>query len=362
MLAVRDPYHLRIAAASVRIALAAFVYFVMGPVYPKVAFLTPIVLAYMVVASIFLVLVVLRIGDRPRAILGAITDMFVLTILMHTIGSTVSVVSTLYVFAAALNTLTVGPRVGFITATLACTFYAALLVVEYGLHFSLLQLFGREPNALVSPLEAFSSWLLTSLLVVATTLIVASLVRTNQARERQLREANVRLLALTNRDALTDLWNRRYLLQSIEAAIEKGRLGRFALAVFDLDGFKSVNDTHGHLEGDALLQGIACNLVEEAGPDDVVCRFGGDEFVVMLKDVDAAEASERVERMRLGVRAAALSFRPDCPVTASVGLTMSRAEDDADALVRRADALAYAAKRTGRDRLTSDSEEIESVP
>lgn len=361
MLAVRDPYHLRIAAASVRIGLAAFVFFVLGTVYPKVGFLTPLVFAYLVISSVFLLLVVMRIGDRPRAIVGAVNDLFMLTILMHAIGSTVSVVSTLYVFAAALNTLTVGPRVGFITATLACTFYAGLLVAEYVFDFSMLRLMGRPPNELVSSAEAFASWLLTSLLVIATTLIVASLVRTNQARERQLREANDRLLALTNRDALTDLWNRRYLFQRIESAIAKGKLGRFALAVFDLDGFKAVNDTYGHLEGDSLLQGIACKLVEEAGPNDVVCRFGGDEFVVLLRHVDATEAGERVERMRRGVRDAALSFRSDCPVTASVGLTMSRPDDDAEALMRRADALAYTAKRRGRDRLSSDSEEIVAV-
>lgn len=361
MLAVRDPYHLRIAAASVRIGLAAFVFFVLGGVYPNLAVLSPLVLFYFLVSSVFLILVVLRIGDRPRAIAGAINDMFVLTILMHTVGSTVGVVGTLYVFAAALNTLTVGPRVGFITATLACSLYGTLLIAEHVFDFSLLRMFGLPPNELVTPLEAFASWSLTSLLVVATTLIVASLVRTNQARERQLREMNERLLALTNRDPLTDLWNRRYLFQRIEYAIAKGKLGRFALAVFDLDGFKAVNDTLGHLEGDVLLQGIAAKLVEEAGPDDVVCRFGGDEFVVLLRNVDSTEATQRVERMRRAVRDAALAFRSDCAVTASVGMTMSRPDDAAAALMRRADALAYTAKRSGRDRLTRDSEEFEVV-
>ncbi len=359
MLAVRDPYHLRIAAGSARIGIAAFVLLVLGEVYPAVTAMRPIVFGYVVIASCFLLLIVLRVGDRPRAIAGAVVDMSLLTLLMHAIGSTASVVSTIYVFAAALNTLTVGPRVGFICATLACSFYGALLVAEYWLHLSLLTVLGIPPDALVSPLEAFASWLLTSLLVVATTLIVASLVRTNQARERELREANDRLLALTNRDPLTDLWNRRYLFQRLEKVIAKGKHGSFALAVFDLDGFKAVNDRHGHLAGDSLLQTIAQKLVEHAGPSDVVCRFGGDEFVVLLRDVDPDAATVRVEAMRRGVRDAARSFDPECDVTASVGLTMSRPEDDAPALMRRADELAYSAKRAGRDRVTIDSQELE---
>lgn len=352
MLTVKDPYHLRIAAGAVRIALAFFAVIVLGPVHETIRALSGVLYAYIAIAACFLVLIVLRIGDRPRAISGSIVDMAVITLLVHALGSTSSVMTTVYVFAAVLNTLTVGPRIGVLVSSFACVCYGGLLLAEHTGVLAVARVAGLPARAISTPLEAFTSWALTTVMLLATAAIVGTLVSLNQDRELELRAANDRLLALTNRDPLTDLWNRRYLLERIESALAKGKHGRFALAVFDLDGFKSVNDRFGHLSGDALLRSIAQAIVPAAGPRDVVCRFGGDEFIVLLREVDALEAERRAQALRQAVREAATAFREDCGVTTSVGVTMSRDSDDATSLMRRADDLAYGAKRAGGDRVT----------
>lgn len=357
MLTSKDPYHPRIAAGASRIALAAFALVVLAPIYATIHALAYVLYGYIATSTIFLVLIVLRVGDRPRAIAGGIVDMFLITVLVHSLGSTASVMTTVYIFAAVLNTLTVGPRVGFIVSVLACVFYGALLLAEHHGVVEVVRMVNGVERHHAAPIEAFASWALTTVMLMATTAIVGMLVDMNTRREGELRAANERLLALTNRDPLTDLWNRRYLFERIESAFAKKKHGRFALAVFDLDGFKSVNDRFGHLTGDALLQAIARAIVEAAAERDVVCRFGGDEFVVLLREVDSEEAERRAHALRRAVRDGSNAFRQDCAVTTSVGVTMSRASDDAASLMRRADDLAYGAKRAGGDRVTLESSE-----
>jgi len=360
MQAARDPYTLRVVAGGVRIVLALFALIVFEPLLRFSYFARQALVVYIAVASTFLVFIVLRIGDRKRAIAGGVFDMAIITLLVHVLGSTTSVITTIYVFAATLNTLVVGPRVGVTMSVIAAIAYGGLLLAEHSGLVSLVATANGapDPNAMVS---AIGSWMLTTILLVATTSIVASLVTINETREGELRQANERLLALTNRDPLTDLWNRRYLFERIERSFAKEKHGQFALAVFDLDGFKGVNDRHGHLVGDTLLQSIARGILAASRDRDIVCRFGGDEFVVMLRDCDAHEARLRMDRIRATVRDVAMSFRSDCHVTVSVGLTMSRLDDDPASLIRRADDLAYRAKRAGGDRVHSDSIPLDAL-
>lgn len=349
MFAVRDPYHLRIAAGAIRLLLVAIAYAGLAPLNPAVHALRWLFLGYFAAASVFLVLIALRIGDRPRAIAGAVIDLSTITVMVHALGSTTSVLPTVYVFAAVLNTMTVGPRVGMIVSMLACAAYGALLGAE---HLGILALTPGVEQA--SGLEATVSFVLTSFMLLATTTIVASLLRTNIVRQRELEAANAKLLAITNRDPLTDLWNRRYLFEQLGAHQKRGGSG-YAVAVFDLDGFKAVNDRRGHLEGDDLLRRIAEALRSVARTDDVVCRFGGDEFVVLFRDTTLERAHELVEAMRAKIRLASTAFDAEGVITASVGLTQGRAEDrESTDAMKRADALAYRAKRAGKDRVVSD--------
>lgn len=157
-------------------------------------------------------------------------------------------------------------------------------------------------------------------------------------------------------DALTGLYNRHYLqmhLPRLQAqAFEAGR--PLALIVCDLDHFKAVNDRHGHAAGDAVLRAVAGRLAGGVRAPDLVTRFGGEEFIVLLPDTGLEAAMGIAERLRRDLAAAPVSL-PDggvLPVTASFGVsTVLWDECNAEAAIRRADAALYRAKRLGRNQV-----------
>jgi diguanylate cyclase (GGDEF)-like protein/PAS domain S-box-containing protein len=167
------------------------------------------------------------------------------------------------------------------------------------------------------------------------------------ARERLLSE----LAARATTDALTGLSNRRAASEALVAEIERARRYERPLAVvlFDLDRFKSINDDLGHEAGDRVLRAFGGVLRSSARSTDVVARWGGEEFLAILPEADLEAASHFAER----VRDAFASAHPldGRVVTTSAGATQLAAGDDDDAIVRRADAALYDAKRAGRDRL-----------
>jgi diguanylate cyclase (GGDEF)-like protein len=160
---------------------------------------------------------------------------------------------------------------------------------------------------------------------------------------------------LAFRDALTGLPNRRYIELKVEHGLQDHqRLGRlYGLLMFDLDHFKQVNDSHGHEAGDAMLKAIGKNVSQGLRPDDVVGRWGGEEFLVLAPDVDALTLGDLAERCRVLIAessvAAGLSR---VSVTASIGATVLIHSDNANSVISRADELMYQSKHTGRDRTT----------
>jgi diguanylate cyclase (GGDEF)-like protein len=172
----------------------------------------------------------------------------------------------------------------------------------------------------------------------------------SQHRERAL-EASRR----AEHDALTGLGNRRLferraaeLLPAAEAAARP-----LALALIDVDHFKSINDGHGHAAGDAVLAALAQLLRENTRGGDVLARLGGEEFVVLLPDMPHARAVEVCERLRERIEQRRWPALPaPCTVTASIGLASAPGYDLAD-LLRRADAALYEAKRGGRNRVSA---------
>lgn len=125
-----------------------------------------------------------------------------------------------------------------------------------------------------------------------------------------------------------------------------------AVLVIDIDRFKTVNDGYGHPVGDAVIRAVAQAILQAVREHDTVGRYGGDEFIALLEDVDARTAQRIAERIQSRIRAVGVAAGP--PVTASIGLSIGGCDpDQLDALVREADVALYAAKTAGRDRIRS---------
>ena len=172
----------------------------------------------------------------------------------------------------------------------------------------------------------------------------------------RLAESEVLLRKLARRDSLTELLNRRTFDDALSTEIL--RAGRFdhelSLLIIDIDHFKAVNDDHGHLAGDAVLQGLSDRLRAVSRSVDSVYRYGGEEFVFILPETGLEGATEFAERIRRVVRERPFEL-PDGhtrEVTVSVGVvTMPQHGDNASTLIAAADAALYAAKRGGRDQV-----------
>jgi diguanylate cyclase (GGDEF)-like protein len=164
------------------------------------------------------------------------------------------------------------------------------------------------------------------------------------------------------RDPLTRLYNRRFMTDKI--AHEQARRLRdgavFTLALGDLDGFKQVNDRHGHACGDAVLVETARALKTGCRATDAVARWGGEEFLILLPDTDLAGAKAVLERLMDGVRALSVSCEGAAiSPTMTCGAADSRHGADAEAVIRHADAAMYHGKTAGKDRLVIFSDKLD---
>lgn len=160
---------------------------------------------------------------------------------------------------------------------------------------------------------------------------------------------NATLANLTLTDALTGVANRRRLdqaLQSFCAATEP----HGALLLLDIDGFKAFNDRHGHLAGDACLRDVARRLAGAVDRHDLLARFGGEEFAVLLPEATLAEAVAVAERLRLAVAPQGMTATgPAAGVTVSIGVAEARGPITSARFVEQADSALYVAKRSGRN-------------
>jgi two-component system, cell cycle response regulator len=158
-------------------------------------------------------------------------------------------------------------------------------------------------------------------------------------------------------DGLTGLWNRAFFNTRWEQ--EYARSLRYktpiSIAFLDIDHFKSINDTFGHSAGDTALCGVAKLLVRECRQSDLVCRYGGEEFVVMMPETAAADAAGVCERIRAAIEANSWPRHPDRKITVSIGIAGGRATDTItkDAWVDVADKNLYAAKHAGRNQVVT---------
>jgi diguanylate cyclase (GGDEF)-like protein len=161
---------------------------------------------------------------------------------------------------------------------------------------------------------------------------------------------------LAFRDGLTGLPNRRYLEMKVEQALqEHQRFGRlYGLLMFDLDRFKQVNDNHGHEVGDAVLKAVAKTLVQGQRTVDIIGRWGGEEFLVLMPDLDAVMLGDLAERCRVLIAQSSVAGAASrVGVTASIGATVLSHSDSALSAIRRVDELMYQSKHSGGDRTTA---------
>lgn len=184
---------------------------------------------------------------------------------------------------------------------------------------------------------------------------VTEQVRTKAKLEdmlEKLAQTNVQLQELSQIDHLTQLPNRRMLFERLRLALSQSRRrGNYVgLAYIDLDGFKSINDSHGHDAGDALLVKVAADLRAQLRDGDTLARIGGDEFVALLIDIDSVEqCMPTIERIRDAASNAVHYRGVELRVTASIGIALSGLDSDADELLLRADNAMYNAKRAGKN-------------
>jgi diguanylate cyclase (GGDEF)-like protein len=347
-----DPQRLNFAAGLSRIVLIVAALTIFPILYPAVAELRPVFFAYLPIAIVGQVFIYFRRGGWLRPLLGGVADLGVVTLILHHVGSASSFLITIYAFSAVVNTLVVGKRMGLALWGIALAMYGTVLTLE-----SLgvipyapggpdwVSKTAPEPSALI-PLIG-----VTGFMTLVPAMIVGGLIARIRAEERELERANRRLTDLSIRDPLTGVFNRRYLLDELSSALDSRRdpESTVAVAMLDLDGFKPVNDTHGHLRGDRLLCDIADGIKASVRSDDLVCRFGGDEFVVLLIGADETAAEDRAREIAAAVRVVGRRFDPKSGVTASVGVAVGRPGDDPADVLRRADTRAYAAKRAGGD-------------
>ena len=188
-------------------------------------------------------------------------------------------------------------------------------------------------------------------------------VRTQIRRHRyamELRQSVNNSIAQAVTDDLTGLYNRRYFDRHLNVLLGKAQEQERNLAVMilDIDHFKSVNDTYGHDVGDVVLREFSARVKRNIRGVDLACRFGGEEFVVLMPDTDVSNAEMIAERVRQSIGEKPFEIKAQRPLTVTVSVGVSLNESMADtpeSLIKRADLALYRAKREGRNRVILDA-------
>ena len=180
-----------------------------------------------------------------------------------------------------------------------------------------------------------------------------------EARTKELQATQEKLTLMVNRDPLTNLYNRRYFNDVSQTLLNLARREKEELSfmMIDIDRFKLVNDTYGHLVGDIVLKELAYTLLKVTRHSDVVIRFGGEEFFIILPHTNLKGAVKIAQKIRNNIKN--LNIHIDNNIdklikfTVSIGVTECYCDDDkkVDTIVRRADEAMYEAKHNGRDRI-----------
>ena len=221
---------------------------------------------------------------------------------------------------------------------------------------SVMALMAWQRPQVYTPAAELVHFLMLATMLPSFAILAARLSRMRERSRRQrseLSSALARIQELATRDDLTGLINRRHMAELLEQERQRSaRSGRgFCLAVIDIDHFKQVNDRHGHAGGDAVLRQFAQQALAAIRGADMLARWGGEEFVLLLADSHLPLARAGVERLRQCIEAACLlDSDPTLRITVSAGLTDHVAGEAIGDALARADGALYAAKAAGRNR------------
>ncbi len=191
--------------------------------------------------------------------------------------------------------------------------------------------------------------LLVCLLVTAIVVSIVSVA---------LRRYQARITALATTDQLTELLNRRGFDLLASQALQEARRNQSQLCalMLDLDSFKELNDSHGHQAGDEVLRGFSRNLRDDLRQADILCRWGGEEFALLLKDTSMEQARALAQKIRQRTEQSEFEYNGSTlHVTTSIGLAQLHADESLEQLLARADRALYRAKQGGRNRLCEES-------
>lgn len=194
---------------------------------------------------------------------------------------------------------------------------------------------------------------IASLLGAVTSYLIRTQFDKLLKSKEELTKNQEKLQDLSVHDALSGVYNRRYMDEILDTLTKKTER-RFALLMMDIDHFKNVNDQCGHSKGDLMIQSVAGVLKSVTRKNDIVCRYGGDEFLVILVDCtydDALSKANEIKRL-VGNTGCACDDPDTIQVTASIGIALYPENGkDKEALLRAADTALYQAKEGGRDRI-----------
>ncbi|MEZ4287816.1 MAG: GGDEF domain-containing protein [Polyangiales bacterium] len=335
--------------ASIRYLLGFAAIFFLPVLFPGFAVYRPLFVGYLVVCAFMHAMIYFDVGGQWRAILGGVLDVTLVTFVVQRVGTAHTMLVALFIVVAVINTLLVGADAGIAIAIFSMVIFGLTVAAEQT------GFMPYAPNSASwgvvippSPIQAVALYLGTALMVLLTTGVTAALVRTSERRQWELEYANKQLAMLTRQDPLTKLFNRRHVLATIENELAWVNRGRsLAVVMIDLDGFKRINDTRGHLDGDELLRKIADTLMVNKREVDVAGRYGGDEFVIVLPQTDRDDAKVAATRFVEAIRIVGLEFDGHTPVTASAGISIANADDSIESILERADVNSFAAKRGG---------------
>jgi diguanylate cyclase (GGDEF)-like protein len=187
--------------------------------------------------------------------------------------------------------------------------------------------------------------------------VVISIIGYEYSTEHEKAELlNHRLHQVAIKDPLTNLFNRRYLMHQLKNQIEKANQEEYPLAliIFDIDFFKKINDTYGHLIGDEVLRNFSKMISSQIRGNDIVGRYGGEEFFLILVETDSEDALRLAERIRKKVSNSILSEKVAQSITISGGIGIYQHEMSVEQLITAADKNLYKAKFQGRNKIISE--------